>query len=285
MKMSPGVLLIGVLAHGLAGCGGSSLPSTPAVPSPVQQPAPQPTPFQVTGRVSDTANRWLPGASVEVLTGPQAGTSTTADAAGAFSLSGAFDGTTRFRATKEGYVTATQGLTLIGTTKSIFFSLEVAGGSVNIAGNYTVTFMADSACADQLPVDVRTRTYPATIRPDSSTTRPANTFFVAALSGSSLDGYFSKMAIFVAGEDLVVDLSDNSILEEVGEGRYLSIGGMGEASLKTSGVGTISVSLNGTFDYCVTESEMKSGYSCPSDQAIARAQCYSKNHRLVLTQR
>jgi hypothetical protein len=283
--MPRGVFLILVLAQGLAGCGGSSLPSTPSVPLPAPLPVAPPTLSQVMGRVSDTANRWLPGASVEVLTGPQTGTTTTSDATGAFSLTGAFDGTTRFRATKEGYVAATQGLTSIGTTKSIFFALGVVGGSVNIAGNYTVTFMADSACADQLPVDVRTRTYPATIRPDSSTTRPANTFFVAALSGPSLDGYFSRMAIFVAGEDLVVDLSDNSILEEVGEDRYLSIGGMGEASLETSGVGTISVSLNGTFDYCVTESEMKSGYSCLPDQAIARAECYSKNHRLILTRR
>jgi hypothetical protein len=99
-----------VLAMGLAGCTGSSslAPSTPAqVPA---APA-QPVVSRLSGFVLDTGFRHLAGASVEVVEGsPQAGMSTTADANGQFSLTGTFDSTTRFRATKEGYVTATQAL-------------------------------------------------------------------------------------------------------------------------------------------------------------------------------
>jgi hypothetical protein len=285
------VVLVLVLAQGLAGCGGDGSPSAPSVPSPAphpaQQPLPEPAAFQVTGFVFDTANRALAGAGVEVLDGPQAGTSTTSDAAGAFSLTGTFDGTTRFRATKEGHVAATQSFSLIVTRRSIFFALDVLAGPVNIAGDYTLTFTADSACADQLPTEVRMRTYAATITPVSSLTRPANTQFTAALSGAELDTYYRMISIFVAGDYVDFDLSDNFLLEEVAPDTYLRVGGMGAASLGTSGVSAISASFQGLFDYCVTKGEPDPGnlYSCVPAQAVAHAQCSSKNHRLVLTRR
>ena len=288
MRMLRGVVLLVVVAQGLVGCGGSGSPSVPsAVPLPTPQPVPQPTPFQVTGYVFDTVNRALAGARVEVLDGPQAGTSTTSDTAGAFSLTGTFDGTSRFRASKEGYVAATQTFSLIVTRRSIFFALDVPAGPVNIAGDYTLTFSADSACADQLPTDVRTRTYLATITPVSSLTRSANTQFTAALSGAELDTYYRMISIFVAGDYVDFDLSDNFLLEEVAPDTYLTIGGVGAASVGTSGVSTISASFQGLFDYCVTKAEPNVGnlYGCVPAEAIAHAQCASKNHRLILTRR
>ena len=147
----------------------------------------------------------------------------------------------------------------------------------NIAGDYTVTFMADSACTD-LPNDVRTRTYTATITEYNRT-------FIAALSGATLDSYYYRIWIGVAGDDLRFDLSDNYILEEVAPDTYLAIGGVGEASVGTSGASTISASFQGTFDYCVMKSEMSSGYSCVPGEAVAHAQCASRNHRLILTRR
>jgi hypothetical protein len=288
MRMLRGVVLLLVVAQGLVGCGGSGSPSVPsAVPLPTPQPVPQPTPIQVTGDVFDTVNRALAGARVEVLDGPQAGTSTTSDPAGAFSLTGIFDGTTRFRASKEGFVAATQPFRLIVTSRSIFFVLDVSAGSVNIAGDYTLTFTADSACAGRLPTEVRTRTYAATIRPTSSLTRPANTQFTAAISGAELDTYYKMISIFVAGDYIDFDLSDNFLLEEVGPDTYLTIGGVGAASVGTSGVSTISASFHGLFDYCVTKAEPNVGnlYSCVPAEAIAHAQCASKNHRLILTRR
>ncbi len=239
------------------------------------------------GYVFDTVNRALAGARVEVLDGPQAGTSTTSDPVGAFSLTGTFGGATRFRATKEGYVAGTQALGLTGTGRSIVFALDVLAGSVNIAGDYTLTFTADGACAGQLPTEVRTRTYAATITPASSLTRPANTQFTAVLSGAELDTYYRMISIFVAGDYVDFDLSDNFLLEEVAPDTYLTIGGVGAASVGTSGVSTISASFQGLFDYCVTKAEPNAGnlYSCVPAEAIAHAQCASKNHRLILTRR
>ena len=284
MRMVRGVLVVLVLA--LAGCGGSGSTSAPSMPSPVPQATASPAPFLVNGYVRDIAFRGLAGAGVEVLDGPQAGTLTIADAAGAFSLTGIFDASTRFRATKEGHVTATQSFNSIVTTQSIAFALDVLGGSVNIAGDYTLTFTADTSCADQLPAEVRTRTYAATV---TSSAIPADhTHLRALLSGADLDVYYRTIAIYVSGDYVDFDLSDNFIEEEVAPDTYLAIGGVGAASVGTSGVAaTISAPFRGLFDYCITKAEpvQAAVYSCVPAQAIAHAQCQSNNHRLILTRR
>jgi len=58
--------------------------------------------------VQDSGFRSLAGARVEVLDGASAGASTTTDANGVFTLAGTFISTDRFRASKDGYITATQ---------------------------------------------------------------------------------------------------------------------------------------------------------------------------------
>jgi hypothetical protein len=279
-------LLVVVLAQGLAGCGGSSLPSTPSVPSPAQQPAPQPIPsFQVSGHVYDAVDRALEGATVEVLDGPQVGTVTTSDAAGAFSLTGSFDEATRFRASRAGYITASKFFRGIATTRAIGFFLDGVAAPVNIAGDYRVTFVADSACAE-FPSDVRTRTYLAAIRPDPHfPLQPSH--FRAQLSGASLDGYYNTIGISVTEDFIRFDMSDNFILEEVSPDAYLTIGGVGGTAVSASVESTISAPFQGTFDYCKTtaEPDEDNNYSCLPDLAIAHAQCSSKNHQLILTRR
>ncbi len=84
MRSLSGILLL-LAVHGLAGC----TRSTPSSPSPVSGG------LFIQGTVSDTAFRPLAGARVEVLDGPQAGLSTTANAQGEFSLTGTFDDGTR----------------------------------------------------------------------------------------------------------------------------------------------------------------------------------------------
>src|SRR6187200_2573592 len=93
----------------VAACGshGSGAPAATA-PTPTAPTPPTPSSTGIRGSVSDTAFRHLDGARVEVVDGPEAGMSTTADANGSFSFSGTFDDTTRFRATKDGHLAATQ---------------------------------------------------------------------------------------------------------------------------------------------------------------------------------
>src|SRR5262245_53019830 len=100
-----------VIAMGFAASDGPPpLPTTPTgVVGQVQPPppAPQPGTAQTTlkGVVTDSAFRVLPGATVEILDGPQAGRSALTDATGWFTLVGVFEDTTRLRASKEGHIT------------------------------------------------------------------------------------------------------------------------------------------------------------------------------------
>ena len=107
MWMRRGVATV-LVAQGLAvGCGDRDrIPISVTAPSPL---APTPTPpaladGPVSGGVYDTAYRPLAGAVVEALNGSRAGASTTANAEGAFTFEGVFDGGTQFRASRDGYV-------------------------------------------------------------------------------------------------------------------------------------------------------------------------------------
>jgi hypothetical protein len=245
--------------------------------SPVAPSSPQPTAVQLSGYVDDTAFRAVSNAIVEVLDGPQAGSSTITDVSGRFSLTGQFKEATRFRATKDGYQAAIQ---TFQSTPMIFF-LGIGGPSGNSA---TLTLEADPACTE-LPSEVRRRTYAATITAPSSTlsTLPVNTIFTAILTGASLDSYFHVVYIHVAGDFVTFDLSDNGIEEEVAPEVYLYVGGYGGA-LAQAGAPAISAPLSGTIDYCVLKSDPGAAYPC-SDQAVARVQCRSANNRLTLTWR
>ena len=163
------------LALAVSSCG-DNRPVSPAAPTPtaVGPSGPVPTPPSgelIKGAVYDTAFRPIVGALVEVMDGPTAGLSTTTDGTGGFSLTGTFDETTRFRASKEGHVTATGTLrpscAACNPHRWIFFYLESPIPPTNIAGDYTLTFIADAACAS-LPNEMRTRTYAANISPASS---------------------------------------------------------------------------------------------------------------------
>jgi hypothetical protein len=95
------------------------------------------------------------------------------------------------------------------------------------------------------------------------------------------------MLIAVAGDCLSFDLSDNFLLEEVADETYFAIGGVGGGSVGAAGVSTITASFQGTFDYCVMNTDLldASRYNCAPDVAVVHAQCESKNHRLILTRR
>ena len=96
MSKTQTTCLLLVFATVVTGChdGHSPGPTPPTtVQPPVSPPVPPPPPagIELAGTVSDAAWRRLPGARVEVVDGPQAGLSTTANANGEFRLTGAFD--------------------------------------------------------------------------------------------------------------------------------------------------------------------------------------------------
>jgi hypothetical protein len=265
----------------VASCGGSR--SSPLAPSAVTpQPLAGVVPF-MRGTVSDTAFRPLAGALVEVLDGPQAGLSTHADLKGDFSFAGTFDETTRFRATKEGYATATRALQPFCAPCNpnywINFSLEVLAPPVNMAGDYAVTFVADSSCT-MLPNQVRTRTYAGTI---PSASGPANAYIGVPLRGATFYTYLNDLSMGVAGN--YVGFWLEVIVEQLAPDTFLTFGGLAAASITTSAVPAIVFPFDGTIDYCVTKSTTGQYDDCYHNQTSTHLLCTSGQHQLILTRR
>jgi hypothetical protein len=281
------IVLALAVACGLSGCNRSGS-SAPTAPSPASQGVPQPNQMQMAGTVSDTAWRSLAGARVEVVDGPQAGTWTSTDGRGEFRLSGTFDDTSRFQATKEGHAPVTATLqphcAACNPNRWIHFNLPLLAPSANIAGDYTLIFTADSACA-ALPSTVRT--YAATLVPVPSSSHPANTLYNGTVSGAAfLEGY-NGFLVGVAGDYIAGWFGDGhgdpGVVEQVAPTAYFALGG-GVAGSVTSG-STISASFDGFLDSCELQSAMGSRYLCTPGPAAIRAQCNSRNHRLTLTRR
>lgn len=271
-----------VLAQGLVGCDGSNRSRLPPTgPSPVPE-------VLVAGTVSDAAWRPLAGATVEVVNGPHAGRSAITDGKGAFLLAGSFNETTEFRASMDGHVAAIKPLPPICDACRppfwIFFELESVAPRADLAGDYTLTFIADSACAD-LPVEARKRTYEASVTPASGP-GPANSRFNVTVSGARLLENYNSFTIGVAGDYMKSEIGDGhgapGLVEDVGANTYITLGG--EIAASVSATATISSSFNGAVERCELAAEWGSRNSC-SAATGARAQCLSRNHQLILTRR
>jgi hypothetical protein len=161
------------------------------------------------------------------------------------------------------------------------FYMELSSPSVNMSGDYTLTFTADRACT-QLPLAARTRTYQAAIR---EWFRP--NIYLARLSGASFFEGGNYIVVGVAGsvarfvQDPFDDFS-GGIVEELAPSTSLQIYGVyGEAEASV-GASSTSAFLRGTFTYCAD--------AIPSNRpphrcAVPEVTCYSSNHGLVLTRR
>jgi hypothetical protein len=287
MRAGVVLLVIGQLP-GLTACGDESVPPTgpgtgPAAPAP-GQPAPPTNRTTISGNVYDTAFRPLADARIEVVDGPQAGLATAADASGSFMLVGDLDGNTRFRASKDGHVAVTTtpaaSCPPCNPPRYINFSLELAAPSLNLAGDYSLTFTADSACA-AIPAELRTRTYAAAITPMSH--RPQTSFEAALANGTFLEHY-RAIWIGVAGDYVAFWLGDAhgqpGVVERVAPNAYLAIEGSASGSAEAD-ASTISMTLAGFIEYCEQGSEMGTDYACRGP--VAR--CGSNNHQVMLRRR
>jgi hypothetical protein len=285
-----GIVLL-MLVQGLAGCGGSRSPVSPTPPTAA---APGPVNGElIAGTVSDSALRPLAGARVELLDGPQAGVSATSDAQGRFSLTGIVDDTTRFRASKEGHETATATILPFcdrcNPKRWVHIYLNVLDSPVAVAGNYTLTFIADNACTN-LPDELRTRSYAATIGP-ADLNWPghpvnSNTSFRVTPLGSAFPGGLNGFYLNVAGNYINLSLGDHTdpgITERVAPNTYLAFGGWAVVSAETP-VATISTPFQGWIDYCVNP-QIGERYDCTPSPTVTRARCESAKHQLILARR
>jgi hypothetical protein len=215
-------------------------------------------------------------------------------------LTGPFQSDDRFRASKDGYVTVTQGFSTStpGGRPWLAFYLRAAATPVNIAGDYQLTLVADSKCTD-LPSELRARTYSATVTLESRSLMPADTWFALAIkdvpvlqaSYGLLDGF----DIGVSGTTLGFWLDgshDPTLVERLDTSTYLAYSGIGWTTIDPARASTISASFEGWVDYCVMSSPMGGYYNCGTSNvtgepipgaSVARVHCESTSHQIILS--
>jgi len=283
---------LAVLPVALAlGCGSNhsstpSAPSSPVTPSPVPSPPPH---LNLDGYVSDTAFVAVGGATVSLLDGAQTGASTQSDESGHFAFTGTFEDPTTVRVSKEGYAAATgmarSNNSSIGTLWA-YVELDKLVRPIDLTGNYTLTILADTACAD-LPGDVRTRTYAASIElvPDSRS--QAGTSLRLTVGDQSVLPDRHSFPIGVAGDDvafLMYGGDDFGLIERIAPARFLAIQGRATVSVGSAPVSSITATLNGDIDYCALPSD--TGWpQCNSGPITAYQHCESPHHQLILSRR
>ena len=174
-RTGAGIVLV-ALGLALAACGDDGPAASPVTgPSPIAEPGTGGGPIR--GRVYDTALRPLGGALVEALDGPQAGTTTNADASGEFSFPGTFDNATRFQASMEGHVAGIATVHPTATARWIKFYLALPEPSANMAGE----LHPDHHCRRGVYRTSQPKFEPAPTAPSSHPVRgsqpPTSTFF------------------------------------------------------------------------------------------------------------
>ena len=276
-------IVLVVLVPGVLACDkDSASPTAPTAANlPVANGLPPAGSILMQGTVSDTAYRSLARAKIEVLDGPQAGLTATADARGQFSMTGVFDEVTRFRATVDGHLTSIRTLQPFCARCNpnwwIHFTLEVPDQAVNVGGDYTMTFTANNTCT-MLPSDMRSRTFTATI-PATSPALPANSFF--RVGGATLFEDWDAISIGVAGGYVAFWLE--TLVEQIAPNTFVAFAGQAAAEVESSNASTIKMPFHGAIEYCVTTTTPGRYPDC--FQGRGQVQRCESSHQLTLTRR
>ena len=274
------------------GCSDADSPVRPTPPATLPPDSPT-LEYRLSGRVVDTAYRPLADASVEVVNGSRVGTIATTDQAGRFSMPGLFTGATTVRASKEGYVSDTNTFPFRGALPPSVEAVEMQlylqplGASADMAGVYTLTLTADRACTN-LPAELRTRTYTATVAPGRSS------YFVGTLSGARFFSMvpcppgqppetctFNSFGIGIAGDYASLFLG---FIEQPTETTYLVLSAGASGSVGPTG---ITAPLHGYFLLCSSEPvQIDQGeWVCQASAADRGVLCDSDHHQLTLIRR
>lgn len=291
------MLVFGVL---VCACSGSDPMSLPTAPTPNRAPASVPGGVAVSGKVLDTANRPLAGATVEVINGPSAGVKSTTGVDGSFNIFGAFDAATEFRATHTGHEDAVSSLGAYCERCNphhwVYFSLGLPVSPANISGDYTMTIVAAAACT-ALPEHARRRVYSTRITPMPDQPTSANTNFFGTVIGANLvsNAVWEGLWFKVAGDYTELVMGDlhgqPGLIERTDINGYYAIGGVGigSATVVADGGATITMMFDGEVAHCELQDgalPLESGrFNCPTALAVFRTVCQSGNHQLTLTRR
>ncbi|HVG71908.1 MAG TPA: carboxypeptidase-like regulatory domain-containing protein [Vicinamibacterales bacterium] len=235
----------------------------------------------LTGWVYDTANRFVDGANVEILTGPYAGMQTTTNADGGFSFSGRFVDLVTIRASRDGYRAQTQTLNLpVGSGapgRYLSFILPSLVDPTIVVGDFALTLKVDPACTE-LPTGVRTRTYSIIASPMGSMTQA-----IAYVGGATMLDRFNRFIIAVSGDYVRFGFE---LIEQVADRTYLMIDGEAGTTVGSRTLNDLTTAFDGVVSYCVAKSELGSvfyAYCEPELNLVSRAECRSANHQVILT--
>ena len=132
-------LFVVVLGCSLAGCGGSSSPTTATPPVNLV------TTWNLTGTVSSSTGGGISGATVAVLDGPDLGKQATADTAGRYSFSGLQQAGFSVRASASSYNPVTRGVTLNAHMVVDFQLTRQPAAALTFEGAITFTPRADGS--------------------------------------------------------------------------------------------------------------------------------------------
>lgn len=255
-----------------------AMPPAPTSPTP---PAAS-TEVSVSGRVVDYVYCALSDVRVEVIDGSGAGAVAITNASGDYAFPGVFSGKVTIQASKAGYVTQAQTISLTPHESPRFalgFFLDTQ--SENLAGNYTMTITADPAVCTDLPAALRSRTYEATAMLSSST---ASNAYNVLLRGASFAPGFNVIFATVSGDSVKFSIDPYSsmlVAEQLTPTSTLSV--FGDSDVVKIGASSMSVPFVGQIEYCPDVLGPQPAY--PYSRCGTPVQCPSSHHTLTLTRR
>ena len=280
---------VALLALNVAACSGKGVTAPTAAVSPgPASVVPGAGAVAMRGTVSDTAFRPIAGATIEILNGPSAGLTTRSDAMGQWGFAGAFDDSTQFRATKEGYEVAIKPLgpfcAVCNPNRWVNFELKANDAPVNVAGAYAMTITVDPSCSS-FPEQVRTRTYAVTF-PSATTSggsSSANAYFSISPTGANFVPGWNQFEGGVSGN--YMGFWFETLVEELAPGRYVLIGMSAGGSVSSEHPETIELQGDGGISFCTVDAASGGIDDCFRGKSVTNAACNSKRHSLVLTRR
>ena len=212
----------------------------------------------------------LPVANVrlEAVGGPMSGRTVMTDQYGHYAFKGV-SGVLQVRATKDGYVAATENVSQITGNVNVELTPTVAYAA--LGGVYRLTFKASDSC--QLPIDASSRVYTASIAQTGAhlmITLSGAQF--SSSSGNAIDGrvYGNAVSLTLNGDYYCLSYG-TCIAEKLAEMRYLTL--IGTAAGTVTG-GTISALFAGSVNVIPAAN---------NNNAKPIATCAAPDHHLTFT--